>query len=339
MILEKDNEVGGVLSDDAWLNAGARVLVAVSADAEAQEIAAALEAVGHSAYVALTGNDALRSMRRDDPEAAVLDLSLQQPNAYQVCERIKAHPSTRHIPVILLVQPGATEERLRGLEVGADDFLSLPVNRLDLQARIRSIVRMKRLNEQAHTTENVIFGLAQLLERKAETLGGNPERVAKYAVMLGEAVGLPEEDLEILHKGAALHDIGKLAVREGVLLKNDRLSPEEYSEIQSHAEVGERLCGPLGYADLLLPLIRYHRERWDGKGYPDGLHGLQIPLLARILSVADAYVAMLSPRPYRPAMPPERAQATLHEGAGAQWDPELVTLFLDELAKRGLAPL
>jgi len=234
----------------------------------------------------------------------------------------------------MLVAPGAQDEKIRGLEVGAEDFLGRPVNKLELLARVKSLVRVKRLNDQVETTENVIFGLAQMLERKVSQATGDSQRLASLACMLGRSLGLTDDDLEVLRKGAVLHDIGKIAVREEVLLKAGKLTEEEFNEIKLHPEVGERICGPLRCADLVLPLIRHHQERWDGKGYPDGLAGEQIPLLARILSIADAYDAMLSPRPYRPPLSESQALENLRQGSGTQWDPNLVEVFLAALRRQ-----
>ncbi len=324
-------------SDDLGLNPGARILVAERHEPTARQIADYLEAVGHTVLIALDGEEALRLIRRDDPELAILDVGIPRLNAYQLCERVKTHPTTRNIPVMMVVSPSAQDEKIRGLEVGAEDFLSRPVNKLELLARVKSLVRVRRLNDQVETTENVIFGLARMLEGKVAQAGSDSQRLADHACLLGRALGLADEDLEILRKGAILHDIGKIAVREEILLKAGGLSSEEYNEIKLHPEVGERICGPLRCAEDLLPIIRHHQERWDGKGYPDGLVGEQIPLLARIMSIADAYDAMMSPRPYRPALTSAEAQENLRKGAGAQWDPQLVEIFLDALARREAA--
>ncbi|HTE20094.1 MAG TPA: HD domain-containing phosphohydrolase [Armatimonadota bacterium] len=321
-------------SDDLRLIPGARVLVAERSEPNARQVAEYLRAVGYDVLVATDGEEALRSIRRDDPEIAILDVGIPRLNAYQLCERVKNHPSTRNIPVVMLVSPSAQDEKIRGLEVGAEDFLCRPVNKLELLARVRSLVKVKRLNDQVETTENVIFGLARMLEKKVSNTSSDWERLADHACLLGHALGLTEEDLDILRKGAILHDIGKIAVREEVLMKPGRLSSEEFNEIKLHPEMGERICGPLRCADQVLPVIRHHQERWDGKGYPDGLRGEQIPLLARILSIADAYDAMLSPRPYRAALEPEVAQQNLEAGSGAQWDPHLVSVFLSAVKRR-----
>jgi putative two-component system response regulator len=321
-------------SEDLRLVPGARILLAERSEPQARQVADYLEKVGFTVHVALDGEEALRSIRRDDPELAILDVGIPRVNAYQLCERVKNHPSTRNIPVVMLVNPSAQDEKIRGLEVGAEDFLCRPVNKLELLARVRSLIKVKRLNDQVETTESVIFGLARMLENKVSSTCSDWERLADYACLLGRAVGLTEDDLDVLRKGALLHDIGKIAVREEVLLKPGHLSPEEFNEIKLHPEIGERICEPLRCADQVLPIIRHHQERWDGKGYPDGISGESIPLLARIMSIADAYDAMLSPRPYRPALSMDEAQRILRQGAGIQWDPEMVDLFLSALRKR-----
>jgi putative two-component system response regulator len=323
----------GMTRDDLGLVPAARVLVAERTEAAARQLAEYLEAVGHTVLIATDGEAALRSIRKDDPEIAILDVEIPRLNAFQLCERVKSHPSTRNIPVVMLVSPTAQDEKIRALEVGVEDFICRPVNKLELLARVKSLVKVKRLNDQVETTENVIFGMARLLEEKVSSVKSDKGRLSENAVMLGRALGLLEEDLENLRKGALLHDIGKIAVREEILLKRGSLSDEEYNEIKLHPEVGERLCGPLRCADQLLPIIRHHQERWDGKGYPDGLKGEQIPLLARILAIADAYDAMLSPRPYRPALTPAEAQERLRAGAGTQWDPHLIETFLGALRR------
>lgn len=314
--------------EDLRLTPGARVLVADRSEPHAQQVSDHLTGVGHTVYSATDGEEALRLIRGNDLELALLDVAIPRVNAFQLCERLKAHPSTRSVPVVMLVEPNALDARLRGLEVGAEDFLHRPVNKLELLARVKTLVRVKRLNEQVESTENVIYGLAHLIEEK-ETGGQNGfGRLADLACALGRELDLGEEDLETLRKGAVLHDIGKIGVRESVLLKQGELSPEEFDEIKLHPEVGERICAPLRCADQVLPLIRHHRERWDGKGYPDGLQGTEIPFLARILAIADAYDAMLSPRPYRAPLTPDETREALSAGAGIRWDPELVELFL-----------
>ena len=322
--------------DDLRLDPGARVLVVDRHEQNLLQVRDYLEAVGHIVLLARHGEEALRRVRCDDPELVLLDATMLRPNAYQLCERIKAHPATRSLPVIFLLAPHAMEEKIRGLEVGADDFLHRPINKIELLSRVKSLVRVKRLNDLVESTESVIFDLARMVEQKEAESPDHVVRLLYFATLLGRAAGLSAEELDALRKGALLHDIGKIAVREQVLLKNGRLTEAEFNELKIHPEVGERICAPLRAAEQVMPIIRHHRERWDGHGYPDGLCGERIPLLARILAIADAYDAMLSPRPYRPALSPAEAREALRRGAGSQWDPRLVELFLAALDAEAL---
>src|SRR5262249_55068315 len=157
--------------------------------------------------------------------------------------------------------------------------------------RIRSLVQCKRLNEQLEQTETVVYELAQALEVRGAGPESSTEKLAEYACRLGRAIGLGGDDLETLRKGAPVPDIGKIGIRESTLRKPSRLTPEEFDEVKRHPIIGERLCLPMRCAEELVPVIRHHQERWDGRGYPDGLLGSDIPLLARIMAIADAFDA------------------------------------------------
>ena len=319
-------------SDALNVAPGAAILVALGSDDVQSRVADELVRAGHTVSVAAFGEEGFRKLRSQDIELAVVSPALARPNAFQFCERLRTHPTTRGIPVLFVVGPGEEDLRERALDVGASDFIRTPLDTLELRLRVASLIRHKRVTEQAEAAERVIFGLAGLLKDKVGLATSESERLAAIALALGGAAGLPEEDLEVLRKGALLHDVGKLGVREKVLLKADRLSNEEYQEIQTHPELGERICLALDDPERLLPVIRHQQERWDGQGYPDGLAGEAIPLLARILSIAQAYDAMLSRRPHRPPLTIQEARSNLLRGAGAQWDPRLVELFLTRAA-------
>jgi putative two-component system response regulator len=222
--------------------------------------------------------------------------------------------------------------------VGADDFLVKPFNKLELLTRVKSLVRVKRLNDQLDQSESVIYKLARVLEEKDEFRQHHSERLACLATRLGQALDLPADAVETLRVAAALQDIGTVGVRESILQKRGSLTEEEYAEIKQHPVIGEQICAALRCADDVGPLIRYHQERWDGQGYPDGLRGGQIPVLARIMAVADAYSALTSDRAYRKALSPHEAARILEEGAGSQWDPTLVRVFLDAVIADELSP-
>jgi putative two-component system response regulator len=315
--------------DDLRLIPGARVLLADDHAGHIELLDGYLTAVGHDCLHAYDGEEALRRARQDGPELLVLDVGMPRLNGFQVCERIKRHPSLGQTPVVLVLDEGTMEEKLRGIEVGADDFLMRPFNKLELLTRVKSLVRVKRLNDQLDQSEQAIYSLARVIEAKDTYRQHHSERLVGLATGLARALELPEEDVEALRIGATLHDIGTVGVRESILQKRGSLTDQEYDEIKRHPLIGEQLCAALRCADEIAPLVRYHQERWDGQGYPDGLRGEQIPLLARVMAVADAYAALTSDRPYRAAMSPEEAVRVMEEGAGTQWDPTLVRVFVD----------
>lgn len=187
-------------------------------------------------------------------------------------------------------------------------------------------------------SQDIIYALALAVEAKDSYTRGHSERVAEYSVCLAKRVGLSEEERDILRGAAILHDIGKIGIAGGILRKPALLSAIEFQQVRKHPATGERICSTLKFAREMLPIIRHHHEHYNGHGYPDGLKGQKIPLAARIVAVADAYDAMTSDRPYRSGLPPEEALRRLDEGAGAQWDPELVPVFIKyirELAADG----
>jgi len=316
-------------SDDLRLIPGARVLVADDHERHVELLDGYLTAVGHDCLHAYDGEEALRRLRSDAPELLLLDVGMPKLNGYQVCERVKRHPTLRQVPVILMLDEGAMEEKLRGIEVGADDFLTKPFNKLELLTRVKSLVRVKRLNDQIDQSEAALYQLARVIEEKDEYRHFHSERVASLAARLGQALELSREDQYCLRTAAALQEIGTVGVRESILQKRGSLTTEEYEEIKKHPLIGETLCAALRCADDVGPVIRYHQERWDGQGYPDGLRGEQIPLLARVMAVADGYAALTSERPYRSALSPQAAARILEEGAGSQWDPTVVRVFLE----------
>ncbi|MDA8187098.1 MAG: HD domain-containing protein, partial [Dehalococcoidales bacterium] len=263
----------------------------------------------------------------------VLDITLPGASGYDICEQIKAREDTRLIPVIMITALNGLEDKIRGIEAGADDFLTKPFSKLELLTRIKSLVRMKRLNEDLESATNIILTLALALEANDEYTQGHSERVAHFAVQLGEQLGLPDDYLRMLRVAGLLHDIGKIGIKESILNKTGKLSEEELAYVRTHAVIGEKICQPLRSLRAILPVIRQHGERYDGEGLPDGLKGERIDLGARIVAVVDAYDAITSDRPYRRAMTKEEAVRVLRDGAGTQWDPALVDHFVKMIMK------
>ena len=277
------------------------------------------------------GRQALETACRVRPDLTLLSpLRPGTIDEVALCRTLKAEPRTQRTPILFITAQATAQERVQGYEAGADDFVAKPFNRVELLARVRSLLRIKALNDQLDEVEEVVYSLNRAMETRAgeADAGGDSERVRTYAQALGRALGMPDEALRLLGQAAMLRDIGEISLPEGLLQKPGAFSEAERRRMQEHAVWGERIVAPLRSTAALLPMIRHHHERWDGKGYPDGLAGDQIPLGARIVAIADAYCAMLSPRPYRAALTPEKAQQTLLAGAGRQWDAALVSLFV-----------
>ncbi len=288
------------------------------------------------------GHPALETARRVRPDLVMISPLLPGTlDGLSLCRTLKAESRTRRIPVLFIMAQTTSQDRVQGFEAGADDFVVKPFNRIELLARVRSLIRIKALNDQLDEVEDVVYSLSQALEaRDGETdPGGGAERVTAYAQALGRALGLSDEALRLLGQAAMLRDIGTIGLPDRLLQKPGALSEAEHRRMQKHTVLGEQIMAPLRSTAALLPIIRHHHERWDGKGYPDGLAGSQIPLGARIVAIADAYNAMLSARPYRAALSPEKAQQTLMAGAGRQWDAELVTLFVAWTSRPAFSPL
>jgi putative two-component system response regulator len=232
------------------------------------------------------------------------------------------------VPVILVTGLCAASDRIQGIVSGADGFLNKPVNPHEVRARVKSLLRLKSYIDELENAEIVLTSLANSIEAKDPYTHGHCERLSNYSVALGKKVGLSDELCVALRKGGIVHDIGKVAVPERILLKPARLTPDEWYIMKQHPAVGERICAPLRSFRTVLPIIRHHHEKLDGTGYPDGLKGDEIPLTARILQTVDIYDALTTDRPYRSALPIEEALETMRgEAKRGWWDCALIDEF------------
>lgn len=281
--------------------------------------------------VAGDGIAALDAVRRRSPDLVLLDVTMPGPNGFEVCRAIKTSPATRLLPVVMITGRTGVSDHVMALEAGADDLLPKPIVRAELLARVRSLLRLKSLYDELDDADRVIFALAAAVEAKDNYTEDHTERVALTSRALGLRLGVSEPQLDVLYRGGMIHDIGKLGVPDSILQKQGSLSPQESAIMRRHPIVGEQIVAPLRSAGALREIVRHHHERYDGDGYPDGLRGERIPLLARIVAVADAFDALVSDRPYRPGRTSEEAVAILQDGAGAQWDPKLVAVFAESL--------
>jgi len=284
---------------------------------------------------AVDGEEALHKIQKEPPDLILLDLMMPRVSGFEIIKRIRNDKETRFIPIIVITALSEQQDKLRAIELGADDFLVKPINKLELMTRIKSLLRMKLMHDDLDTSESILFSLAQALEAKDFYTSGHSERVAELAVKIARKIGMPDFEIENLRKGALIHDIGKIGVKESILLKPGRLTDEEMAHIRTHASRGYEICEPLKSLEPCLAIIRSHHERMDGGGYPDGLKNDEIPLAARIASVADAFDAMTTDRPYRKGMTVQEACAIFENEIGSgQWDPSCVRILLEVVKQK-----
>jgi putative two-component system response regulator len=295
------------------------ILVADDNEANRDLLSALLSAEGYQVFCAPDGQQALARVNSDSIDVALLDVVMPRPTGFELCQAMKSKPETRLIPVILLTSLNSDSDRIHGIMCGADDFLTKPVNKHELLARVHSLVRLKQFTDELDNAETVLFSLALSIEAKDPYTEGHCDRLSKYSVAVAEKLGLPEHLRVALRRGGLVHDIGKLSVPESILLKPGPLTPEERKIMEQHTIAGERICAPLRSFRNVLPIIRSHHEKWDGSGYPDGLKGEQIPFTARILQITDIYDALTTDRPYRKALSLEKAFSIMREEVKRGW--------------------
>jgi putative two-component system response regulator len=298
-----------------------------------------LTAQGCKVIAVPDGAAAVEELSRTQVDLVLLDVMMPHLNGFEVCEKIKNNPDTYLIPVIIITALSDKQDRLEGIKVGADDFLTRPVDRTELLARVRSLLKLKQRTDELERAESVLFSLARSIEGKDPYTHGHCERLSDYSVRLGEHLGLSEDQLIALRRAGIVHDVGKIAVPDAILLKPGRLTAEEWTLIKEHPVVGERICAPLKSFRLVLPIIRHHHEKLDGSGYPDGLRGDAIPVTARVLQIVDVYDALTTDRPYKKAFPIVDALQTMKEEvAKGWWDPHIFDHF-EQLLRSSAAGL
>jgi putative two-component system response regulator len=290
---------------------------------------------GYDAVAVSHASEAEAQIKREPPDLILLDVVMPDKSGYEICREIKENPATRLIPVVLITGLSDREDKLRGIEAGADDFLNKPIFSEELFARVKSLLKLKEFTDELESAETVLCTLGLSVEARDPYTEGHCDRLARYASELGEHLRLDNESLVALRRGGYLHDLGKIAVPDEILKKGSNLTPAEWEIMKLHPITGETICKPLKSLRLVLPIIRSHHEHPNGSGYPDGLRRGEIPLLARVLQVVDAYDALRTARPYKPALSHEQAVITMHDEARAGlWDPELVSEFFEMLSRQ-----
>lgn len=320
-----------------WLDPLGRstILLVDHVELNRQLIKGILKAGPYRLLEARSQEEALQVLEREHVDLVISEWIVNdgsgRPNSgLELCRRIKSSRRTHLVPILIVTSVQGMDNEVAGLESGADEFLIKPLQPAVLRTRIRSMLRQKRVVDSLEEAETILFALAQTVEQRDKETGNHCQRLAALSVALGSAIGLPEDDLLALYRGGFLHDIGKVAVPDSILFKRGELTPEEWAVMRSHTWTGEQICRPMRSLKPVLPIIRNHHERWDGSGYPDGLKGEDIPLLARILQLADIFDALTSQRSYKEAFSVDEAIRQLRQEADMGWrDPELVSVFCE----------
>ncbi len=274
-------------------------------------------------------------IRREAPDLILLDVVMPDKTGYELCRQLKDDSTTRLIPIVMITGLSAREDRLKGIEAGADDFLTKPICPEELFARVNSLLKLKEFTDELETADSVLCTLGLSVEARDPYTEGHCERLARNAADLGRFLGVDEESIVALGRGGYLHDLGKITVPDEILKKGTDLTPAEWEIMKRHPVTGESICRPLKSLRLVLPIIRHHHEHSDGSGYPDGLRAGEIPLLPRILQVVDIYDALRTARPYKAALGHDQAAVTMRaEARSGLWDAELVAAFFGMLDKR-----
>jgi putative two-component system response regulator len=284
---------------------------------------------GYDVVLARDGREAVELYPKHNPSIIVLDVMMPNMDGYEACGLIKGSPGGRTIPILMLTALTGTEDKIRALECGADDFLNKPINREELRTRIRSLIKIRNLRKELDSSENIIMALTSALESKDARTIGHVQRVAAYAARLSERLGMTSEERETVIKGAMLHDVGMIGVPDH-LLTAGALDDEERGRVADHTRMGASILEPMTTFRQFVPIVRWHHERWDGRGYPDGLKGDTIPLEAQIVGIANRFDEVH----HEQSLTESEAMATLLvEAENGAFDPELAKVFSSSLGE------
>ena len=337
------------------LHRKAKILVVDDESENLRLMEASLLSLGYEVVLAHDGEEALEKVRQTSPDAVLLDARMPGMDGFEAVKRLKVDEATRIVPVIMMTVPQGMEDRLAALEAGADDLLTKPVDRAELRARIGSLLKVKAYNEYRHNyqkeieaevnkrTESLkqafekikvasldtIFRLSRAAEYKDEDTGEHIQRMSHYSTAIARKMGLSEEFLENILFAAPMHDVGKIGIPDAILQKPGKLDAADWGIMRQHTTMGAKiLCGSSAEFMKLAEVIALtHHEKWDGRGYPQGFKGADIPLSGRIVALADVFDALTSKRPYKPPMPIEKAFAIIAEGRGSHFDPDVADAF------------
>lgn len=316
---------------------GARIFVVDDDPGVRSLLRTLLQSRGYVVEEFAAAEPALARVVSAPPDLVFLDLQLPDRSGHSVLEQLRSNPETRLIPVVMLTGYASSEEKVHAYELGVTDFLAKPFSPDELLPRVRSLVLLKLFSDEHEHSSTVILTLARTIEARDPYTAGHGGRVAEYAVRIARRMGIDEATLLDMRRGALFHDLGKVVIPDGVLLKPGPLTAEERTVIEKHPAVGADLLAPMKTMVKTIPIVRAHHERLDGSGYPDGIDASALPLAIRIVSVADVFDALTTSRAYRPALPLERAREILEEGVRAGWwDGEVLRELSATVAEQGV---
>jgi putative two-component system response regulator len=322
-------------------NMGSMVLIVDDEYIGRETLQSVLEGEGYELEMAENGFQAIEKAKKLLPDVILLDVMMPGMTGFEVCQRIRSDPQIAEIPIIILTALDDRESLLNALKAGADDFISKPFDRYELRARLLGITRLNRYQKllqeraklrEAHAQllnayEATIEGLSHALDLRDRETEGHSRRVSELTVRLAQTLNLSEEEIMHLRRGALLHDVGKIGIPDSILHKPEPLAEEEWLIMRKHPQFAYDMLDPIEYLRPALDIPYSHHERWDGTGYPRGLKGEEIPMVARLFAIADVWDALTSDRPYRAAWTEEEALAYIREQSGKHFDPKVVELF------------
>lgn len=299
---------------------------------------------GHQLVFANCGTEALDKATEAAPDVIVLNVSV--PDAVQMCQQVRASETLSHTPVAMLAEASDRDARLVGVEAGVDEFISKPLEVVELRARVNTLIRLNDYRRQAKAYEDsngarevaaafdaLLESWGQALELRGVEPDGHTQRVTGMALQLARAMGMSDDELVHVRRGAILHDIGKMGIPDRIMFKVGPLDDEEWAEMYKHPLYAHDLLSPIPFLQPALDIPYCHHEKWDGTGYPCGLSGDEIPLAARIFAVVDVWDALHTDRSYRRAWSESQVDDYIHEQGGEHFDPKVVRVFFDLLQR------
>ncbi|MCP3933721.1 MAG: response regulator [Bacteroidetes bacterium] len=293
-------------------------------------VKAVLSPENYTFYEAGSGEETLDMIESFNPDVILLDVMMPGLNGFETCRKIRQKAEFSLVPIIMLTSLDSPDNIADALTCGATDYIIKPFNAVELLARVKAAINTKRLTDGLDDAESMLFALARIVEAKDRTTADHCDRLAHISVVLGKALNLEYEDLEALRRGGILHDIGKIAIPDKILVKPTSLNDDEWEIMRQHPSIGAYLCSALRTMRRTVNIVRYHHEKMNGTGYPEGLVGDEIPYLARIFQVTDVFDALTSERPYKKPLPlDEVVQILEDETAKGYWDPDIVSTFID----------